>query len=31
MGIGGVIGVYYGVLEYEDVGMEVMDIGAYEG
>ena len=31
MGIGEVIRVGYRVLEYEDVGMEVMDMGEYEG
>ena len=31
MGIGEVIGVGFRVLEYEDVGMEVMDMGEYEG
>ena len=30
MGIGEVIGVGFKVLEYEDVGIEVMDMGEYE-
>ena len=31
MGIGEVIGVGLRVLEYKDVGIEVMDMGEYEG